>query len=178
MEKTQLTGNQVVAYNLFLARVVRGWTQEEAAEQLEPYLGELWTKATFSAAERSVAGRRIRHFDADEILAFAQAFDRPVSWFFTPPMPEDPLRRLPTIAPPKDAHEGQLVDASTLTRRSMGAGHLLEGRIEPALAALDPPDRDQRTHELEDEADAWRRWRQGYAITREKDRKARKESKR
>lgn len=48
-----LTPNRVVAYNLARARSLRGWTQEQAAERLEPFLGVRWSKATFSAAERS-----------------------------------------------------------------------------------------------------------------------------
>ncbi len=51
------TPNQVVAYNLTRAREHRGWTQDEAAEALAPYLGTRWSKASFSQAERSVAGR-------------------------------------------------------------------------------------------------------------------------
>lgn len=82
-----LTPNQVVAYNLAQARLLRGWTQEEAAAALEPHVGKRWSKATFSAAERSVAGDRVRQFDADEIVAFARAFALPVSWFFLPPPP-------------------------------------------------------------------------------------------
>ena len=54
---------------------------------LEPYLGVRWSKGTFSAAERSVDGGRVRQFTADEIVAFARTFELPVSWFFMPPMP-------------------------------------------------------------------------------------------
>ena len=82
-----LTPNQVVAYNLAQARGLREWTQDEAAAALEPYLGVRWSKGTFSAAERSVDGGRVRQFTADEIVAFARAFELPVSWFFMPPMP-------------------------------------------------------------------------------------------
>lgn len=82
-----LSPNQVVAYNLAQARMLRGWTQEQAAEALEIHVGTRWSKATFSAAERSVDGERVRQFDADEIVAFARAFDLPVSWFFLPPPP-------------------------------------------------------------------------------------------
>jgi hypothetical protein len=82
-----LTPNQVVAYNLAQARMLKGWTQEEAAEALEPFLGRRWSKASFSSAERSVDSDRVRQFDADEIVAFARAFDLPVSWFFLPPPP-------------------------------------------------------------------------------------------
>ena len=80
-----LTPNQVVAFNLAQARMWRDWTQEEAARALEPYLGVRWSKGTFSAAERSVDGDRVRQFTADEIVAFSRAFALPVSWFFLPP---------------------------------------------------------------------------------------------
>ncbi len=73
------TANQVVAFNLAQAREWRGWTQDEAAVALEPFLGVRWSKATFSQAERSVAGRFIRNFTADEIVAFARGFELPVT---------------------------------------------------------------------------------------------------
>lgn len=82
-----LTPNQVVAHNLQQIRQWRRLTQSEAAEAIEPYVGKRWSKANFSAAERSIAGERIRQFDADEIVAFAKAFDVPVTWFFLPPAP-------------------------------------------------------------------------------------------
>jgi len=82
-----LTANQIVAFNLARAREWKHWTQEEAAEALEPYLGKRWSKASFSQAERSIAGNFIRQFTADEILAFARAFDLPIGWFFMPPPP-------------------------------------------------------------------------------------------
>lgn len=80
-----VTPNQVVAYNLWLARTWKNWTQAEAAEQLAPYLGKKWSKASFSAAERSVDGERVRNFTADEIVAFSRAFGLPVGFFFLPP---------------------------------------------------------------------------------------------
>jgi hypothetical protein len=64
---------------------MRGWTQEQAAERLTPYLGERWSKATYSAAERSVDGVRIRQFTADDLHAFSRAFDLPMTLFLTPP---------------------------------------------------------------------------------------------
>jgi hypothetical protein len=82
-----LTPNQVVAWNLARARELRGWTQSEAAEALAPFLGAQWSKASFSQAERSVAGKVVRNFDADEVVAFARAFELPVTWFFLPPPP-------------------------------------------------------------------------------------------
>ena len=95
-----LTPNQVVAFNLARAREWKGWTQDEAAEALEPYLGKRWSKASVSQAERSIAGRFIRQFDADEIVAFARAFELPIGWFFMPP-------------PPWSAEPGQPVKLST-----------------------------------------------------------------
>lgn len=79
------TPNQVVAYRVALARKLRGWTQEQAAAELEPYLGARLSPASFSAIERSPAGGRTRQFDADEIVAFARGFRLPIGWFFTPP---------------------------------------------------------------------------------------------
>jgi transcriptional regulator with XRE-family HTH domain len=85
MQPNRLTPNQVIAHNLRRARELRGITQAEVAELLEPFLGERWSEAVFSAAERSVAGKRIREFDADTIQAFARAFELPVGFFFLPP---------------------------------------------------------------------------------------------
>lgn len=82
-----LTPNQLVGYNLACARRERGWTQAQAAEALEPHLGVRWTVAQVSAAERSVDGTRVRQFTADDIVAFAQAFEVPISYFFVPPRP-------------------------------------------------------------------------------------------
>jgi len=82
-----LTPNQVIAFNLARAREAKGWTLNEAAEALEPYVGSRWSKANLSAAERSIAGERIRNFDADEIVAFARAFGVPIAYLFMPPPP-------------------------------------------------------------------------------------------
>ncbi len=99
IQTVKLTPNQVVAYNLMAARALRGWTQEQAAEKLEPYLGTRWSKATFSAAERSVSGERIREFTADELFAFTRGFDLPLWWFFLPPT-ADATGVLPLIDAP------------------------------------------------------------------------------
>lgn len=74
-----------MAYNVAKARLLRGWTQEQAAEALAPFLGTKLSAASFSAIERSVAGGRIREFTADEIVALARGFRLPIGWFFTPP---------------------------------------------------------------------------------------------
>ncbi|HVL28620.1 MAG TPA: helix-turn-helix transcriptional regulator [Acidimicrobiales bacterium] len=79
------TANQIVAFNVAKARRLRGWTQEEAARALAPYLGTTLSTASFSALERSVDTGRVREFNADELLAFARGFGVPITWFFTPP---------------------------------------------------------------------------------------------
>lgn len=84
-----LTANQVVAYNLMRVRKMLGLSQEQAAERLEPHIGARWSKAVYSAAERSFHGNRVRQFTADDLGAFALAFGVPVSYFFVPPKPED-----------------------------------------------------------------------------------------
>ena len=98
------SANQVVAYNLARAREARGWTQEEAGRRLEPHLGVAWSKATFSQAERSIDPGKSRAFSADEIVAFADTFGLPVTWFFLPPPPgtEGTPTRAETGQTPRD----------------------------------------------------------------------------
>ncbi len=81
--------NQLVAYNIRRARELRSWTQDRAAEELEKYLGERWSKASWSAAERSAETQRLREFNADELFALSRAFRLPIGWFFLPPDPPD-----------------------------------------------------------------------------------------
>lgn len=85
------TPNQVVAYRVALARHLKGWTQDEAAAELAPYLGTKLSTASFSAIERSFAGGRVRQFSADEILALSRGFNLPIGWFFTPPPAMDDI---------------------------------------------------------------------------------------
>jgi len=83
-----MTTNQVVAYNVAKARTIRGWTQEQAAEELAPYLEAKLSTASFSALERSAWNvNRIKQFSADEMFALARGFDLPIGFFFTPPPP-------------------------------------------------------------------------------------------
>jgi hypothetical protein len=104
-----MTVNQVVAYNLARAREHRGWTQDEAAAHLERYLGYRWSKAVFSAAERSVDGRRMREFNGNELVAFALAFDLPLGWFLIPP-PSAEAILTSDPRPPTYSDDGRLVD--------------------------------------------------------------------
>ncbi len=80
--------NEIVAYNFRRARELRGWTQEEAAVALEPFLGTRLRQAAVSSIEGAFSGDRRREFDAQELLAFACGFDLPLIWFFLPP-PQD-----------------------------------------------------------------------------------------
>ena len=79
------TPNQMVAHNIAKARLLRGWTQEQAADACAPYLGARLSAASWSALERSVDGSRIREITADELVAFARSFDLPIGFFLTPP---------------------------------------------------------------------------------------------
>ena len=88
--------NQVVAYNIREARLLRGWTQEELAERLEPYLGQRLTQAGVSSIERAWDGERRREFDAHELLIFAMVFDLPILWFLLPPPGDHRLMRSTT----------------------------------------------------------------------------------
>lgn len=101
---SELSPNQVVAYNLRRGRTgLRRWTQAETAERLEPYLGTRWSVAVYSAAERSVDGKRVREFTADDIDAFSRAFEVPISFFFVPPSADDTVGHPQATAEPSSA---------------------------------------------------------------------------
>jgi hypothetical protein len=137
-----MTANQVVAYNLRVARTFRRLSQEEAAERLEPYLGTRWSRTNFSNIERSIDGKRIKQFSADEIVAFSLAFELPVAWFFVPPE-QDPWGRLPNITPPTDVSEDRLVTDADLTERVIDTGGIgLESRLDNVIRGL-PVEREQ-----------------------------------
>jgi transcriptional regulator with XRE-family HTH domain len=85
--------NQVVAYNVRAARELRGWTQEEFAARLEPYIGQRLTQASVSGIERAWDGDRRREFDAQELLFFALVFDLPIVWFLIPPPGDNRMMR-------------------------------------------------------------------------------------
>ena len=76
--------NRLIGLNLRRARQLRGLSQAEAAELLQPYLGVRWSSSTFSLAETSLSGRRVRDFSADEVAAFAKAFRLPAVFFYMP----------------------------------------------------------------------------------------------
>jgi transcriptional regulator with XRE-family HTH domain len=80
-----LTVHQVVAHNVFQARKLRGWTQEEAATAISEVLGRPLTAAGLSAIEKTFTSKRQRVVDVAELAAFARAFGLPIAWFFLPP---------------------------------------------------------------------------------------------
>ena len=128
------TANQLVASNLRRARQDRGLTQKAAATLLEPYLGTEWSVASFSAAESTARnGARIREFSANEILAFARAFERPIAYFFTPP--EEELR-------PVSAGGRKTIDLAGLLE---AVGTIDEQRVSALIETLPPKARDKRT---------------------------------
>jgi transcriptional regulator with XRE-family HTH domain len=132
-----LTPNQVVGYNLTQAREWKGWTQDQLAEALEPYLGKRWSKASVSQAERSVAGKFVRQFTADEIVAFARALDLPLGWFFMPPPPwADPATPVKLSTPDKKRYGAALAELVDLVFGDEHGQALLELRLRAFLDQL------------------------------------------
>ena len=80
-----MTVHQIVAHNVFQARTLRGWTQQQAAEAISATLGKPLTAAGLSAIEKTFTSRRQRVIDVAELAAFACAFGLPIPWFFLPP---------------------------------------------------------------------------------------------
>jgi transcriptional regulator with XRE-family HTH domain len=114
---SSLSPCQIVAWNLGRARRARGWSQEETARRLEPCLGYRLSRAALSQAERSIEGKRIRRFDADEIVAFARVFELPVSYFFIPPA--SPFRGRPVEVNGKPSDPRASVTSEPLTYDEM-----------------------------------------------------------
>lgn len=127
-----MDANQVVAYNFRLAREQKGWTQDETAERLERPLGQRLKKASISSIERSVESDRRRVFSAQEVVAFAIAFDKPVVWFFLPPKPAEewaPVRL--------EGTDRQLTDLLSLTLGTAGQMDDLKARLEAVYGTTD-----------------------------------------
>ena len=145
-----LTPNQVVAYNLTQAREWKGWTQDQLAEALEPHLGKRWSKASVSQAERSVAGKFIRQFTADEIVAFARALDLPLGWFFLPPPPwVDSATPVKLITPDADRFGTALADLVDLVFGDEHGQALLELRLRSFLDRLGTGPLSQKQHAVQ-----------------------------
>jgi transcriptional regulator with XRE-family HTH domain len=71
--------SQLIAYNTKWFRTAAGMSQEELGEPLG------WSAASVSAAERSWESKRVKRFDADEIMQIASALAVPVPALFLPP---------------------------------------------------------------------------------------------
>jgi transcriptional regulator with XRE-family HTH domain len=80
LPRQRITVNQLIGFNIAWFRKAGGLTQE----QLGARLGG-WSAASVSAAERSWDGKRIRKFDADEIVSIASALGIPAIGLFLPP---------------------------------------------------------------------------------------------
>src|SRR5438270_13872323 len=116
-----MTPNQIVAYNVAKARELRGWTQEQAAEALAPYLGAKLSGASFSALERSAWNvDRIKQFSADDLLALSRGFELPIGYFFTPPPSETNAAQTAHPGGTKGLDPTVLLDAILGTRANLG----------------------------------------------------------
>jgi hypothetical protein len=135
---TVMSPNRIVAFNLTRARQLRGWTQGQTAMALEPHLGKRWSKASMSQAERSVAGKITRTFDADELVAFSRTFGLPVAWFFMPPTANE-LREIvgadATTNPGGELVDLVLGDDATSVALSERVAHVLVDLPEGQLTA-------------------------------------------
>jgi len=72
--------SQLVAYNMAAYRKVAGLSQQELGELLGG-----WSAASVSAAERSWDSRRVKRFDADELMQIASVLGVPLIALFLPP---------------------------------------------------------------------------------------------
>ena len=75
-----LTMSQLVAYNMSVFRKASGLSQQELGERLGG-----WSATSVSAAERSWESKRIKVFDADDIVKIADALSVPLIALFLPP---------------------------------------------------------------------------------------------
>jgi hypothetical protein len=79
LPERRVTVNQLVAYNMAAFRKAAGLGQQEFGEPLR------WSAASVSAAERSWDGKRVKKFDADEIVMIAVVLGVPLAALFLPP---------------------------------------------------------------------------------------------
>ena len=125
--------NQLVGYNLRLARESMGWTQTEAAQAVarQHPAGKPWSKATWSAAEHSVDGQQMRQFTCDDLVAFSRAFKLPVVWWLLPPGSGHAPVEILSTSEPDDAADFGLEALSELTQ-----GRLLSWLTRPSVEVV------------------------------------------
>jgi uncharacterized protein YegP (UPF0339 family)/transcriptional regulator with XRE-family HTH domain len=99
-----VTINQVVGYNMASYRKAAGLTQEDLGQRLGG-----WTKVAVSAAERSWDGKRIRKFDADEIILIAAVLGIPPAALFLPPEGDGTVVRYVLDVPGEDGEQADLL---------------------------------------------------------------------
>ena len=122
---------QVVAHNLRTGRQIRKLTQEALGRVLTDITGTPWSRATVSAAENGWRGkkRRVRHFDAEELVAFAIALNLPLIWFFLPPLMK-----------PNNTNAGEQEAWITVTKFQTDAGRtkaIATDRLKALITAYD-----------------------------------------
>jgi transcriptional regulator with XRE-family HTH domain len=88
LHERKVTINQLVGYNMARYRRAARLTQEELGKRLGG-----WSKVAVSAAERSWEGKRVRKFDADELVTLARALGVPVIALFLSPADAGTARR-------------------------------------------------------------------------------------
>lgn len=98
-----VTINQIVGRNVTRWRTALGITQEELGRRMGG-----WSNATVSAAERSWDGKRVRQFDADDLVNLCGALEVPLAALFLPPEDDGATVRYLYQAPE------QAVDMATL----------------------------------------------------------------
>jgi hypothetical protein len=120
-EPVVLSPCQIVAWNLENLRRDKHWSQTEAAKRLKPYLGYEMSREAWSKMERSLKGVQIRRFDADEIVAFARVFDKPVAYFFCVPKSQSQYGYRPVVVNGKPGQPNASVKSKPLSEREMTA---------------------------------------------------------
>jgi hypothetical protein len=136
---------------------MRGWSQEQACKQLEPYLGYRLSRTSLSLAERCLYRGRIRRFDADEIVAFARAFEVTIPYFFVPPEPH--FRGKSVAVNGKPSNSKALVPSPDLTPQEMLK--LAQGRPDDSTNTLITDVGEKLSHAL---------WRGFYQFLKELER--------
>lgn len=115
-------GNRAVAANMARLRIKAGVDQHEFGRLLG------WSNNAVSAAERSVDGKRIRKFDADEIVLIARVLGvEPADLIASPPVCEFCHGQPPAGM--------QCLDCGVATPRPEPAAFGLP----PAVAVVEPP---------------------------------------
>jgi hypothetical protein len=136
LPERRVTVNQLVAYNMAFFRKAAGLGQHEFGEPLG------WSAASVSAAERSWDSKRVKKFDADELVQIAAVLGVPLVALFLPPEDHGTAVRyvlrlcgtgikdlgdLLPLALPAPGGESAVMDAYRKRIVAAGAGGRVEG---------------------------------------------------